>query len=167
MMQPADPSRLLWMKNVNHPEVGHWAYFNSDGEDPPVPAPPTQRDFRMHWPTAKPKAASRPKLGDLMLLCQHGRTTHLVRFLDSGPLEDKLTPSYPWRRSVEAIWYADPASDGPRQEVVLGFDPVFVNGDSRRIDNCAGYRNSNWPRIGALPALQQHVVAFLSGWSPT
>lgn len=160
MAADLDITRLVWMKNVNHPVPERWAYLDGDKQRPPEESPPRSSQFRMHWPADAETNARRARKGDLMLLCQRSRASHVVRLVDGGPVHEPVDPEYPWVRSVETLWFAPRPEQAPLQQQILGFDPVFMNGRTRSLDNCVGFRN-RWVDAGGVPALQQHIARLL------
>ncbi len=158
-----DPSRLVWMKNVNRGDV-RYAYFHAEEEEPPVSSPPDHLEFKLHWPLHNGgKNASTPKVGDLLLVWQKSRITHLVEFLDDVLIDDKdRWPNHPWRRRVRALWYADPAHEAPYFEDLTGVRYHPQSGLALRLRRLTPLART-WGDKGGLPAFQDHVVGCLLG----
>ncbi len=77
-----DLSQLKWLKNVK-PDQG-WAYNKLD--EMPIPE---ARIFRLHWRSQDDKAnAQKPLKGDLVVLVQSARGTHIVEMLDDVVYEN-------------------------------------------------------------------------------
>jgi hypothetical protein len=100
-------SRLKWVKVVTPPSYWHsyWAYCRKEIEiigqvDPIIDTPHGLTIFPLGF---KNVHASDPDAGDMILLTQHAKITHIVEVLDDKPYEEtrdrlgRLAPSrYSW-----------------------------------------------------------------------
>ncbi len=82
-----DLSKLKWIKNVKHKgDDKLWAYDKC--EKMPIPE---AKIFRLNWRDHSNKDnAKKPSKGDLMLLLQKAKVTHLVEFLMMNYMERGL-----------------------------------------------------------------------------
>jgi hypothetical protein len=98
-----------------------------------------------------------PKTGDVMILHQRAKVTHLVEFLDEQVRE---TDSGYFRR-VKVIWMP-PQQDWyklPHQKEILGFNPKYSDGNTHDLQspNFITFRKA-WVRLSDF---QNHIVERL------
>lgn len=158
-----DLSRLKWIKNVKHKgDDKLWAYNKlSDMEIPEA------KIFQLYWRDSSHKDnAGKPKKGDLMLLLQKARVTHLVEFLD-----DELygVDSGEWRiyRVVKALWMPPKDSDWNKlrhQRDFFGSDYVVGDGAAHDLaaENQMQQFHQYWDARGGLTAFQDHVAKLIN-----
>lgn len=121
---------LRWLKSVNNPEGG-WVYGHDE-----VIYPYLVPEFSLHWKISAKANAHKPNPGDLILLCQHMRVTHLVKILDKLVHDDSPYQEYPFYRRVQVMWMAaKPWEEAPQQKEVFGFDFRFRGGKAIDLDN--------------------------------
>ncbi|HAA30073.1 MAG TPA: hypothetical protein DCE56_23290 [Cyanobacteria bacterium UBA8553] len=125
-----DLKELRWIKNVNNPEGG-WVY-----EHEIVSYPYLVPEFSLHWKISARENAHKPNPGNLILLCQRMRVTHLVKVLDEYVHDDSPYPEYPFYRRVQVMWMASkPWDAAPHQKDVFGFDFRFRHGKAIDLEN--------------------------------
>jgi len=99
---------LKWIKSIT-PEKGwhhHWAYSFEELTDTSLDIQPFDRIVDCNGITIVPLwfrgnvGADKPQQGDLILLSQHSKITHLVQVLDTGP----LTREGQGFRYVQFLW---------------------------------------------------------------
>ena len=78
-----DLSKLKWTKNIK-PDPGYavWAYGLERGTRLAMELPEASI-FGLTWKNIHEKNAREPEQGDLILLHQHAKVTHIAEFLDS------------------------------------------------------------------------------------
>ncbi|MFQ4134913.1 toll/interleukin-1 receptor domain-containing protein [Nodosilinea sp. PGN35] len=131
LLQQCDPTKILFIKNVKDPS-GRWAYL-IDGV-----LPSKTPIFELMW-RPNGRGIDRPKAGDLMLLHQQAKVTHLVEFLD----EDIRKTDVGNFRLVKVIWMPKHKDWHllPHQKEILGFDPKYRDG------NTHSFRSPNFIRF--------------------
>lgn len=120
LLQQCNPTKILFIKNVKDPS-GRWAYLLDGVLPSKIPT------FELMWRLSA-RGADRPKVGDLMLLHQQAKVTHLVEFLDEKARKTDLG----YFRWVRVIWMPKHKDWQllPRQEEILGFDPKYRDGNT-------------------------------------
>lgn len=153
-LSECDLSKILFIKNVRDPG-GNWAYtlnliqrMNGSFEG---------RIFELFWlPSSKgAKAASK---GDLMLLNQQAKITHIVEMLDDDVRENSVG----YFRWVRVVWMPEEPdwSKLPHQREVIGFEPPTIGGGTAySLANLSKFQET-W---NSLEAFQQHVFQVLTG----
>jgi hypothetical protein len=159
-MSKIDLSRLKWTKNVNHPEV--WVYRHDE-----IRYPCLVPEFNLHW--AKDKNAGKPQEGDLILLRQRTKVTHLVMTLDDQIDNSPNTPTHPLIRRVQVLWIAnEPLNtedaqiwhNAPSQNDVFGFDVDLQSGSVMLLENIKAL-NETFKDQGGLAGFQKRVAEKL------
>ncbi|MBE9013217.1 hypothetical protein IQ250_23755 [Pseudanabaenaceae cyanobacterium LEGE 13415] len=157
-----DLSSLKWLKNVK-PHQG-WAYCCIN--EMPIPE---ARIFRLHWRSNTDKSIHVPQKGDLMVLVQSAKATHIVELLDNvvyGNSEEEWS-SY---RIVKAIWMPPTGFDWsnlPHQKEAFGVDYLPPDGyvhNLSRTDQMFQF-NQYWQPLGGLESFQNHLKKVLSSIS--
>ncbi|MBE7380707.1 MAG: toll/interleukin-1 receptor domain-containing protein [Leptolyngbya sp. SIO1E4] len=151
-----EPSKLLFIKNVRDPNGG-WAYTLDRIQQ--MGASLESRVFELFWlPTSK--GARSASKGDLMILNQHAKVTHVVEMLDDEIRKNDAG----YFRWVQIVWL--PAqkdwSQLPHQREILGFEPPTIGGGatySFASPNFGKFRAA-WENLGSF---QQHVFKMLIG----
>jgi hypothetical protein len=144
-----NPSKILFIKNVKDPS-GRWAYRLTGVKDNQEPV------FELMWRLSS-HGVSLPKTGDLMLLHQQARVTHVTEFLD----EQIRKTDFGYLRLVKVAWM--PTQQDwykiPHQKEILGFSPRYSDGNTHdlRSPNFLTFRNA-WERLSDF---QLHVVERL------
>lgn len=148
---------LRWTKNVNATH-GEWAYEHEE-----VSYPYLIPEFRLHWKINAKENAKKPNSGDLILLRQRTRVTHLVKVIDDIVHEDRPFPDPDftlWRR-VQVMWMAPkPWDKAPHQNEVFGFDVELQGGKVMDIDNITALQE-HFRDIGGITAFQENVRQVL------
>jgi hypothetical protein len=154
-----DLSQLKWLKNVK--DQGRWAYSVPDDM-----AIPGTNIFCLHWRNYKDKPnAKEPLKGDLMLLIQGARVTHIVELLDDEVYENKEAE---WNiyRIVKAIWMPKNNFNWdklPGYIEVFGYEDIVFDGLAHRLfdENRMYTFHQHWKPLGGLPAFQKHLGDIL------
>ncbi|MEH2196778.1 hypothetical protein [Nostoc sp.] len=94
-----DLTQLKWTKNVNHQgDDKYWAYQNID---------PDLNIFRLNWKTEQAENARKPEEGELILLRQRAKVTHIVKLLNNTLYEEPTDGEFGISRLVQVLWIAD------------------------------------------------------------
>jgi len=108
-LEECHPAKILYIKNVKDPQ--HWAYSLDRMQQP------ESRTFELMWRSGS-HGFQTPSAGDLMILHQRAKVTHVVEFLDDE-IRKTSTGAFRW---VRAVWM--PENDWnllPHQKAILGF----------------------------------------------
>lgn len=98
-----DLIQLKWIKNVKHQVSDKkWAYkYHNNNENKPILK---DENFELNWRSSRDKNnAQKPNKGDLMLLLQRAKVTHVVEFLDDKVYEYDRN-EWSIHRKVKVIW---------------------------------------------------------------
>jgi transcriptional regulator with XRE-family HTH domain len=155
-------SKLQWIKVVTPPpgwEGGYWAYnpehlsaMQKDGDQII-----NQNGITIFSLGFKHETAARPKAGDLMLLAQHAKITHIVEILDEQPVQQGGW----FGRYVKVNWW-QPTVDWqtlPQKGEILGCDIDIFDGHPHRFDVFKKFQKA-WEN--RLDLFQAHVAEQLS-----
>jgi hypothetical protein len=153
-----DLSQLKWLKNVR-PDQG-WAYDNLD--EMPIPE---AKIFRLHWRSQDDKAnAQQPLKGDLVVLVQSARGTHIVEMLDDVVYEN-AEKEWGIYRIVKAVWMPPKGVDWwslPHQKEIFGVEHLPQNGLVHKIPTDGMLQSQYWKDMEGLQGFQQHLSKLLS-----
>lgn len=156
-LSECDTSRLLFIKNVRDPNGG-WAYTLDRISD--MGGSVESRVFELYWTSASRGSKSAAK-GDLMLLNQQAKITHVVEMLDND-VRERPEGYFRWVRAVwmpsEKDWH-----QLPHQRDVIGFEPPTIGGGTAYSLANLGKFQEAWDR---LEIFQQHVFQVLTGAKP-
>ena len=159
-----DLSRLKWTKNIKDP-YGRWAY------EPYLGAPvamelPEARIFGLAWKSKDDWSnAEKPQKGDLILLHQKARVTHIVEVLDNKVYE-RNNPDWGIYRVVQAVWIPPLGKDWatiPHHNEMFGFDVFIMDGLAHNLDAPGEMPkfHERWDQEGGLIAFKEHLVTKL------
>ncbi|MFE4108376.1 toll/interleukin-1 receptor domain-containing protein [Almyronema epifaneia] len=144
--QEFDPTKILFIKNVKDPS-GCWAYRLKGVREDKAPV------FELMWRSSAHGSGS-PKAGDLMILHQQAKVTHVVEFLD----DEVRKMDFGFLRWVKAVWIPRQQDwyQLPHQKEILGFSPKYSDGNTHdfRSPNFSTFRNA-WTSLSDF----QHYVA--------
>ncbi|PSR18232.1 hypothetical protein C8255_08525 [filamentous cyanobacterium CCP3] len=150
LVQHCDPTKILFIKNIKDPS-GRWAYLLEGVLPSKAPT------FELMW-RPNGRGVDRPKAGDLMLLHQQAKVTHLIEFLD-GNVRKTDVGNF---RLVKVIWMLKHKDWHllPHQKQILGFDPKYRDG------NTHSFRSPNFIRFNQawkdLKDFQYNLVEHLA-----
>ena len=162
-----DLSRLKWTKNIKpDKKYADWAYKPERGT-PLAMELPEARIFGLNWKTKNKSNAERPEEGDLILLHQHARVTHLAEFLDNKPYNNISEPDWGIYRIVRAVWTPPSGKDWatlPHQDEMFGFNVFIMDGLARNLDTPGTMPkfHEHWSSRGGLAAFQNHLATELA-----
>jgi transcriptional regulator with XRE-family HTH domain len=161
--QGMDLSRLQWIKVVTPPTdyKSHWAYTHQEIEGM------KKSDFQVisHDSTTifplgfRGKQSAHLDVGDLIVLKQHAKITHIVEVLD-----EQFFGTDEWsHRYVKIIWWK-PDIDWdslPHSKEVLGVDLTPMKGTPYLFDSFESFRNT-WQGTDSLKEFQAFVLDKLA-----
>ncbi|OKH13766.1 helix-turn-helix domain-containing protein [[Limnothrix rosea] IAM M-220] len=172
-----DFSRLNWIKVVTPPKdyAYHWAYsldeitkamaggaFNQPGMDPAIHQ--AKNEFTVFPLGFKDQGAEKPECGDLIVLTQRAKITHVVAVLDEAPYENGGW----WNRYVKIVWWQphlDWHKDLPHRSEILEFDVSVQKSIPYELEAFQSFHEV-WDEKGGLKACQEHVKRKLIDMTP-
>ncbi|PKM47515.1 MAG: hypothetical protein CVV03_03055 [Firmicutes bacterium HGW-Firmicutes-8] len=143
--------KILWLKEVGGPD--RWAYMDVNERD----------IFDLHWPKTSPKYPAKAAIGDIILLKQHRKLTHLVIPYSNQVFERFIMPRWPMAREVICLRKLD-IDSAPWLNQVF---PFSLQGGAHGIGySLQSFLNSH-PGIITLDQLQKNIWrAFFSSLEP-
>ena len=153
-----DFSQVRWLKNVK-PDQG-WAY-QSESDIQMMES----RIFQLHWKSKDDSSVALPQKGDLMVLVQQARVSHIVEILNDRVYgNDDEWAAY---RVVQAIWMPPINLDWyrlPHQKEIFGIESLPQDGSSHRLDqdNKMHQFNQYWKEKGGVEGFRQNLAKVLS-----
>ncbi|MEI6331676.1 MAG: hypothetical protein ACOYN8_12230 [Pseudanabaena sp.] len=161
MSSTIDLSRLKWTKNVDNPDV--WVYRHNE-----ISYPYLVPEFKLHWAKGEKANCGKPDIGDIILLRQQTKVTHLVM-----PLDDQIgnvsNPTHPLIRRVQVLWIAPESLHTPDAQIwddalsqndVFGFNVRLEGGDVMLLENIKALTET-FKDQGGLDAFQKRVAEKL------
>jgi hypothetical protein len=140
-----DLTKLKWTKNVNHSDI-NWAYQDIDFNS---------KVFNLHWKSDSLKNAQKPQEGDLIIIRQRTKVTHIVELLNNIVYEE--TSENSWiHRLVRAVWMAEFWTEPPKQDDIFGYKINYRSGKAIYLENSKNF-NQYWDKKGGTSAFQQHI----------
>lgn len=155
-----DLSRLNWIKVVTPAKdwPHHWAL--SPAEIAESKEPTIQQNGLTIIPLGfKQEGAEKLQSGDLVVLTQHAKVTHVVEVMDDQPYQKGEW----FHRYIKIVWW-NPEMDWnelPHREDVLGFDPKPQGGNPLRLDAFKAF-HERWDNQGGLDAFRQYLARQLT-----
>ena len=162
MRSKIDLSRLKWTKNVKNPDV--WVYRHDY-----IHYPHLVPEFNLHWRKEQDANIRRPQEGDLILLRQRTKVTHLVMALDNQIENDGKPHDWSLIRRVQVLWIAPESlntpdaeiwNNAPSQNDVFGFDIELQGGKAIQLDHIEDL-NETFKDQGGLAAFQKRIAEKL------
>ena len=138
-----DAPNIIYLKNVKASKG--WAYTLKHIEE--IGGSADSRVFELFW-LASSRGAQAPSAGELIILHQRAKITHIVEILD---INAHTNEEGTWRW-VRALWMPNPQEDWsqlPHQRDILGFDPPTIVGGatlSFQSENFSSFWKA-WERI--------------------
>jgi hypothetical protein len=123
--------------------------------------------FSLTWKNIHEENARKPEQGDLILLHQHARVTHIAEFLDSEPYNNISEPDWGIYRVVRALWTPPPGkawADLPHQNEMFGFGVFIMDGLAHNLDEPGKMAkfHEHWDIKGGLEAFRKHLAIELT-----
>jgi uncharacterized caspase-like protein len=156
-LSECDLSKILFIKNIRDLNGG-WAYTLNHIQQ--IGGSVESRVFELLWFSTSRGAKSASK-GNLMLLNQQAKITHVVEMLDDNVREN----SAGYFRWVRVVWMPEESdwSKLPHQRDVIGFEPPTIGGGTAySLANLSKFQKA-W---NSLEAFQQHIFHVLTGSKP-
>jgi len=157
-----DLSRLKWTKNVNNHHV--WVYRHDE-----IRYSYLVPEFNLHWPKGEDANIRRPDIGDIILLRQRTKVTHLVMTLDDQIGNAPEPPTHSITRRVQVLWMAKESlktpddqiwDNAPSQNDVFGFDVHLEGGSVMLLENIKAL-NETFKDQDGVAAFQKRVAEKL------
>jgi hypothetical protein len=163
-------SRLKWVKVVTPPSYwrSYWAYCRKEieiiGQENPIIID-TPHDLTIFPLGFKSEKASQPNTGDMILLTQHAKITHIVEVLDDKHYEKGFHEKGSWfNRYVKIVWWKpemDDWKDLPHRDI-LGFDLSVFDGNPHLFTSFKSFREKWGDGNRGLEAFQEHLSVILN-----
>jgi len=142
-----DSTQLKWTKNINR-EDGEWAYSHKENVHP-------SKIFKLHWKPDSVHNAGKPEQGDLAILRQKTRVTHLVEFVDNEKPKEDSDNSWLYRL-VKVMWIADVWNEPPHQNDVFGCALSLQGGEIMKLKNIRNLEEK-WNTQGGIAGFQKYI----------
>jgi len=161
MNSKIDFTRLKWTKNVYNPDM--WVYRHDY-----IHYPYLVPEFNLHWAEAEERNCGKPQAGDLILLRQRTKVTHLVMTLDDQ-IGNVSNSTHSLIRRVQVLWIANEPlntpdahiwDNAPSQNDVFGFGLILHGGSVMFLENIQAL-NETFKDQGGLAAFQKRVAEKL------
>ncbi|MEH2177833.1 hypothetical protein [Nostoc sp.] len=153
-----DLNGLIWTKNVKPIDGEHWAYHSLPTIYPDL------KIFALHWRNLENKDeinAKTPQEGELIILRQRSKVTHIVQMLNNQLYPDENAgDEFNIYRIVQVVWMTNNWDHPPDKNTVFGYDINFPpNGKAIKLENIQGFQE-RWNTEGLT--FQQHVQNLLN-----
>jgi hypothetical protein len=155
-----DLNGLIWTKNVKPLNSENWAYQNI----PTSTIHPDLKIFALHWRNLKNHDeinAKTPQEGELMILRQRSKVTHIVQMLNKQLYPDKNAgDEFNIYRLVQVVWMTDNWDNPPENDKVFGCSIHFPPfGKAIKLEKIRVFQE-RWNTEGLT--FQQHVQKELN-----
>ncbi len=150
-----DLKGLKWSKNVNHKgDDKTWAYDFCHDQNPII--------FLLNWRTPYKENACKPKEGELIILKQRARVTHIVKLLNNVLYDDGSNSEFSICRLVQVIWITNNWDKLPTYEEIFGYPIKFPpDGKVTNLENKEDFKQ-HWEQHEGLLGFQNHVQKELN-----
>jgi len=161
-----DFSKLKWTKNIRpDKKCADWAFMPVRGESLPMELPEASI-FGLTWKNIHENNARKPEQGDLILLHQHAKVTHIAKFLDSKLYNNINNSDWGIYRVVRAVWTPPAGKDWatlPHHDEMFGFDVFIMDGFAHNLDEPGRMLkfHQHWNERGGLEGFQKHLATEL------
>ncbi len=155
--------RILWTKNVALGD-GELAY---GGQDASIKAREPKKPgdhFELHSTPEDAESLSEPKVGDLIVLTQHGQATHLIEVI-GATIETRSRRTmrkgsrdtrFPYQRTCALVVMHD-FGTAPFVEEAFGFNPRNEGGEVFLLSQLPAFEASNFPLWAVQKRLEQQL----------
>ncbi|WP_414576904.1 hypothetical protein [Anabaena sp. CCY 9402-a] len=149
----SDLSRLKWSKNVSYDsKITFWDF----------PINELSKIFILHWRKSSEANAAKPEDGDLLLIRQHARVTHVVQFFNNTVYDDGSGYDFSTGRLVQILWRANDLNNAPHNTEIFGCSINFPpSGKAYFLENISDF-HEYWSQRGGLAAFQNYVTGVLN-----
>ncbi|MBD2412575.1 hypothetical protein FACHB389_00975 [Nostoc calcicola FACHB-389] len=153
-----DLNGLIWTKNVKPIDGEYWAYESISIINPDL------KIFALHWRNQEGKDednAKAPQEGELMILRQYGKVTHIVEMLNDRLYREKNTgDGFNIYRLVQVVWITDNWHNPPENHKLFDCTINFPRfGKAIKLENIHAFQE-RWGKEKL--AFQQHVRNVLN-----
>ncbi|AFY32240.1 hypothetical protein [Calothrix sp. PCC 7507] len=155
-----DLNELIWTKNIKPQKSGGWAYKSESIAN----LYPDLRIFTLNWKNSDHKDennASAPQEGELIILRQYAKVTHIVKMLNNQLYREINTEEdFNICRLVQVIWMTDDWENSPHNDKVFDCAIHFPsNGKAIKLDKIQEFQK-RWNTAGL--EFQQYVQGVLN-----
>ena len=116
--------------------------------------------IRLENETPNNTNARKPPEGELILLKQRTKVTHIVKILNNTLYDDRTNSPFNTCRLVKAVWMVDNWDTSPTQNKVFDYNVHLQGGNVMQLET-PKFRE-NWEKRGGLQAFQKHVQKVLN-----
>ena len=161
-----DLSKLKWTKNIRpDKKCADWAFKPERKALLPMELPEASI-FGLTWKNIHENNARKPEQGDLILLHQHAKVTHIAEFLDSKLYNNIDNSDWGIYRVVRAVWTPPLGKDWatlPHHDEMFGFDVFIMDGFAHNLDEPGRMPkfHQHWNDRGGLEGFQKHLATEL------
>ncbi|MEH2231903.1 MAG: hypothetical protein V7K71_20155 [Nostoc sp.] len=153
-----DLNGLIWTKNVKPIDSEHWAYQSIFTIHPEL------KILALHWRNLENRDeinAKTPQEGELMILRQRSKVTHIVKMLNKQLYPDgNAGEEFNIYRLVQVIWMTENWEHPPENNKVFDCSIYFPPfGKAIKLENLQKFQ-TRWGKEGL--AFQQHVQSILN-----
>lgn len=156
-----DLAGLKWTKNVKPTGHDNWAYDNINSN---------LRIFLLHWRDEHRENARKPKEGELIILRQHAKVTHIVKLLNNTLYNERSKTDFNICRLVQVVWMTEDWHNRPVNEKVFDCPITFPpNGKVIDLENIEDFKQ-RWDSRGGLSAFQKSIPELFNSkreWQPS
>ncbi|MBD2606609.1 hypothetical protein H6G81_19250 [Scytonema hofmannii FACHB-248] len=146
-----DLTELKWTKNINHQDGNKYCAYHID---------PDLKIFKLHWKKGQEENALKPKEGQLIILRQRTKVTHIVKLLNNTLYKEPHDTEFNIYRLVQVVWIADYWSVPPDQDIIFGFHVHLQGGKVMELETLPAFK-TYWDSRGGLAEFQNHVLKVL------
>jgi hypothetical protein len=141
-----DLTGLRWTKNVKHQgDDKYWAYDNINSEN----------GFFLHWKTEYKPNACKPNEGELIILRQRAKVTHIVKLLNNTLYDYRSGAEFDMGRLVRVVWMTKDWDNSPENKEVFGCSIEFPRfGKVIALENIREFKD-HWDSNGGILGFQK------------
>jgi hypothetical protein len=142
---------LKWTKNVNHQGLDKdWAYQEGNINC-------KLKIFLLNWNKNQKSNASKPKKGEVVILRQHKKVTHIAKFLNNTLYDDRSRSDFGIGRLVQVNWITDDWNSSPEEDEVFCCQFRHLQGGNiMEIETLNAFQEA-WKIRGGLLSFQKHI----------
>jgi hypothetical protein len=143
-----DLTELKWTKNINHQHGEKYCAYHPD-----------LKNFPLQWKKGQEENALKPKEGQLIILRQRTKVTHIVKVLDDNLPKEHTDPEFSISREVQVVWVAEHWDVPPDQDTVFGYPLNLQGGKVMKLETPTF--NAYWDSRGGFAEFKKHVLKVL------
>lgn len=141
--ETVDFKKIIWLKEVG--DADRWAYMDVDEGQGEI--------FKLHWPNVSKSHPQKPAIGELIVLKQHKRLTHLVIPYSNKVVDINESTRWPYAREVICLRRFN-KDEAPLLKDVF---PFSTKGGSRGIGYALQSFINSHQDIISLEGLQKNI----------